>query len=399
MTDLNDDASVIKRKSGTNNVIVSTATISSNNQNFKTYKFRWFILGVVCIMHVSHAINGFCFTTIADKTAEFYNVDYIQVNLLSTISMIVILPAGFVSLLVIDNFGIRVSLIISGWLNFIGALISFISSIDDSVLFPSDHKYSVLMLGRVICSISGPFSFLVTTKFANSWFTADQRALANTISLVSGTLGFLIGSFMSPLIVNSDTNYIHQMPVLNSINAGISFIPALLATFITRSSPITPPHAQENSEKVEEKDKVLREKVFVYFQHVRHLLKSLHFWLLFVSFTIAFSVFNTIAILLQQLFCIRGYTDSEIGLFSGTMILSGIIGSLLAGYIADKTKRLEEIAKICFLVSCLANIFFSIFQTYDNDNGLIRNLMVIAFCLIGAFGFPLLPVSIFSFFL
>ena len=189
MADVNDETAVIKRKSGTNNVVVvSTGSVSLNaNQNFKTYKFRWFILGTICIMHVSHAINGFCFTTIADKTGEFYDVDYIQVNLLSTISMIVVLPAGFVSLIVIDNFGIRISLIISGWLNFIGALISFISSIEDF----NNHKYSVLMIGRVICSISGPFSFLVTTKFANSWFTSDQRALANTISLVSGTFGFL----------------------------------------------------------------------------------------------------------------------------------------------------------------------------------------------------------------
>lgn len=235
----------------------------------------------------------------------------------------------------------------------------------------------------------------VTTKFANSWFKDNQRALANTVALISGTFGFFIGSFMSPLIVNSDTDYAHQMPTLNLINASISFIPALLTIFITRSHPPSPPHPNNKTEENKESTKTsFYDKIFLYFQHVGHLLKSVHFWLLFVTFTVGFSILNTIAILLQQLLCVRGYTDSEIGMFSGIMISSGIIGSLTAGYIADKTKKLEEIAKGCFFVSCLGNLIFSIFQAYNNDDGLIRNLMITAFSLIGAFGFPLLPVSV-----
>jgi hypothetical protein len=94
------------------------ALSSPVNQAFppilKTYKRRWFILIVICLINVSNAINGFCFTSIADFTGKFYNVDYSKVNLLSTISMVIIVPAGLASFIIIDYFGIRSSLIIAG---------------------------------------------------------------------------------------------------------------------------------------------------------------------------------------------------------------------------------------------------------------------------------------------
>ena len=51
------------------------------------------------------------------------------------------------------------------------------------------------MSGQVLCSLAQPFVMFVTTKFANSWFTENQRALANTVALSSNTFGVLIGAF------------------------------------------------------------------------------------------------------------------------------------------------------------------------------------------------------------
>ena len=80
----------------------------------KTYKLRWLILIVICLINTTNTINWICYSPIADFTGKFYNVDYTQVNLLSTISMIIIVPAGLASFIVIDYFGIRSSLTIAG---------------------------------------------------------------------------------------------------------------------------------------------------------------------------------------------------------------------------------------------------------------------------------------------
>lgn len=375
-------------------VEIREGAVNENFSEIKTYKIRWYILLVICLINISNAINGFCYTSIADFTGRFYSVDYTQVNLLSTISMVIIVPAGFISFIIIDYFGIRSSLIIAGLLNFFGTIFSVLSSVkqaNNSPLIQIDQKYSILMTGQVFCSIATPFSFLVTTKFANTWFSPNQRALANTIALVSATFGVLIGALVSPLIVNSETEFGDQMSTLNSTNCVISLVPAVLSVLINRSTPPTPPTQTIdcNEERLLLK---FHETFCINLKQTVQLFKSIQFLILFFTFSICFGLFNTLAILLQQMLCVKGYTDQDVGIFSGIMIGLGIIGSLVAGVIVDKTKRFEEVAKICFSVSSLANLFFAAFQSYNNDEGLIKNIIISAFCIIGISGLPLLPV-------
>ena len=279
--------------------------------------------------------------------------------------------------------------------NFVGAFFSFLSSIkqsNDTPLIKLNEKYSVLMTSQVFCSIATPFYFLITTKFANTWFSPNQRAIANTIALVSATFGILIGALISPLIVNNETDFENQMLTLNLTNCAISLVPAVLTVFITRSTPPIPPtHKNSNSSKGLPKLKFY-ETFCIYFEQTRKLFKSVQFWILFFTFSICFGLFNTLAILLQQILCVRGYTDGEVGIFSGIMIGLGIFGSLVAGLVVDKTKKFEEVAKICFCLSSLSNLFFAVLQGYNNDEGVVKNFMISAFCLIGISGLPLLPI-------
>ena len=74
------------------------------------------------------------------------------------------------------------------------------------------------------------------------------------------------------------------------------------------------------------------------------------------------------------------------------MIISGLIGSVLSGVILDKTKRFEELAKICFGISTIAAILFTILSLYNNDKSVIYYSVLLSFGLIGFFGLPLLPI-------
>ena len=385
-------------------------TLTTTNHVVKTYKLRWLILTVICLINMTNTINWICFSSIADYTGKYYGVDYTQVNFLSIVSMIIAIPASLLSFIVIDYFGIRLSLNIAGWLNFMGTLLRVVSSIEQSngkSLISKDYKYSVLLIGQIVISLGGPFAFLVTTKFAQTWFTENQRARANTVALSSATFGVLIGSVLSPFIVNNEKNYAHEMFILNMITSALSLIPAILAIFINRSAPLTPPSLSvhndllnnDSNKNINNTDSQKRltfgENFRIYFQQVGKLLKSLQFLFLLVSFSLGYGLFNTLATLLQQILCVRGYTDSDVGIFGGIMISSGIVGSLISGIIVDKTKRFEETAKICFCMSCVANIFFTIIQEYNNDDKFIKYSIITAFCLVGFFGLPLLPVSIF----
>ena len=104
---------------------------------------------------------------------------------------------------------------------------------------------SHLNQGQTLCALAQPFVIFVATKFATNWFTSSQRALANTIALGSNSFGILIGAVLSPLIVNSSVKFVSEMCLLHLISTGIAVIPALMACFITRSTPPTPPSYSE----------------------------------------------------------------------------------------------------------------------------------------------------------
>ena len=216
------------------------------------------------------------------------------------------------------------SLILAGWLNFVGSLLRVISSIykeSGEPLVSYDNQFTVLMVGQVICSLANTFSMLVSTNFAQSWYKESQRALANSIALSSNTFGLLIGSFISPLIVDSDLMYVTEMSNLNIIFCALSFVPALLASFITRSEPPTPPHdTTEQEDRNNEEIKTFSKKVRVYLQQIKMMFQSKPFLLLMFAFSIGLGIFNGVLTLIQQIFCVRGYPNDDVGMFGALII-------------------------------------------------------------------------------
>jgi FLVCR family MFS transporter 7 len=401
--------------SGSNNSRFLQGDISINEdnspaKNIRVYKMRWYILSVICLANIANAINWICYSAIADFTGRFYSIDYDQVNFLSLVYMIIAVPSGFFSFWFIDNFGIRTSINLGSWFNFIGAgmkLVTSIDSADGTPLIDKKYAYTVLMVGQCLCSIAQPFLIFVTTKFANSWFAEDQRALANTICLGSNTLGILIGAFISPQIVNSEVSFVSEMCLLHLVATGVSLFPALMGCFILRSTPKQPPSYsailsnnnipsagnQYVSQAGEQENTTTFWQNFkIYLSECGKLLKSKDFIILFICFGFSLGLFNALSTLIQQMLCIRGYTDVDAGYFGGAMIVSGIVGSGIAGIILDKTKKFEETAKICFSLSTVANIAFVLIQLKDNDQSTNYYLILASFCLIGFFGLPLLPV-------
>jgi MFS transporter, FLVCR family, MFS-domain-containing protein 7 len=386
-----------------------------NNQTIRVYKMRWYILAVICFANISNAFNWINFSSIADFAGKFYTVDYDAINYLSLSYLIIAIPAGFFSFWLIDNFGLRSSVNLGAWFNFLGACIRVISSIDSASGTPivsQSYKYTVLIVGQCLCALAQPFIMFVSSKFANTWFAEDQRSLANTLALGSNTVGILIGAFVSPIIVNSSVSFISQMCFLNLIACGISLFPALMACFITRSTPKCPPsysqlvnNNQRQSNNIESTDGLLNaseesappsltfsENFKIYLSQIGKLLKSKDFFILTMSFGLSLGLFNGLTTLIEQIFCTRGYTDDDAGYFGGAMIVSGIVGSVISGLILDKTKRFEELAKICFAMSALSNIFLVCIQLYDNDKSTIYYLLMLSFVITGFFGLPLLPI-------
>jgi FLVCR family MFS transporter 7 len=63
---------------------------------------------------------------------------------------------------------------------------------------------------------------------------------------------------------------------------------------------------------------------------------------------------NTLSTLLQQIMCPFGYDNIAVGLCIGCFIIFGLIGCIVMGYIADKTRKLEELTKILYSIGVIS---------------------------------------------
>ena len=97
------------------------------------------------------------------------------------------------------------------------------------------------------------------------------------------------------------------------------------------------------------------------------LLKNKMFWLLAISAGTGVGLFTCITTLLQQILCPYGYNDTFVGVCAALIIVFGIIGAGIAGVIVDKTRKFEQVAKVCMCVSAVFMIVFTVVSIYISD--------------------------------
>ena len=95
--------------------------------------------------------------------------------------MITGIPCGVVATWLIDSFGLRYSVILSAWLNCVGAVIRVISAVEG---VPQDALLPLVFVGQTIAAFAQPFVLFAPTKLSALWFAEDERAVSNMLATV-----------------------------------------------------------------------------------------------------------------------------------------------------------------------------------------------------------------------
>ncbi|CAF3612492.1 unnamed protein product [Adineta steineri] len=337
---------------------------------FITYKRRWFYLFVVCLAQISNALIWINFSPIANLGTEYYKVSYDAINWLSLMYMIVSIPFTLPSTWLIDKLGVRYGMLIGTWMNAVGSIVRCFSILP---IFSNSGRFTILMIGQFICALAQTFILFIPTKFSFVWFSEQQRSLANSIAIGSNFFGILIGSILSPLIVPN----ISKIPLLLYLSVIPALIAALLSLGIRSAQPPTPSC-----------------QAIVYVQQpfllaLLRLFRSKSYIVLFIGCGLAIGCFNTLSTLVQQMMCPFGYDNVTVGFCLGWFIGAGCLGSLVFGYFADKTGKLEEISKILYATSSIAYILLVLFII----NQVWKYFIYFAFAFVGFVSLPLSPIS------
>ncbi|XP_043530482.1 solute carrier family 49 member A3 isoform X2 [Chiloscyllium plagiosum] len=260
---------------------------------YQSYRRRWLVLFASSALSCSNAMCWLTFAPIADQTARYFHISMDQVNWLSMIYLIVGVPFGFWTTWILDMLGLKTSLILSSWLNLAGCAMQLLSVAD---FIPQESwKFPLLMVGQTLGALAQPLVLFSPTKVAAIWFPEQQRATANMISSMANPLGILFANILSPMLVKKPSS----MPVLMIVYAVPAAIACLLTSVGIRNKvPPTPPSAGAANSTSEP-----------FFRGVKMLLKNKAYLILMVCFGGGIGVFTSFSALLQQILCVRGYSN------------------------------------------------------------------------------------------
>ncbi|CEF59750.1 Major facilitator superfamily and Major facilitator superfamily domain, general substrate transporter-containing protein [Strongyloides ratti] len=328
---------------------------SSLDIAYRTYRQRWVVLGAIILVNFSNAMTWISYASITFPTNIFYGNDN-AAFFLNGIFLVISIPIGFLSIYMMDRWGIRTSAILGGTINMIGNILRLISTAP--YITDKSTRFIIVMIGQSLASISQPFIMFLPTKMSAYWFPENQRAFSNTLASMANPLGIAFMYSMSPQIVSNPTET--DFMRLNGINFGVSCLAWLVCLLITSSKPPTPvsPATESDVESLG------------FLKGLKKCCKSKSFVILGICLGGAIGLFNTLYNNLQPALCVQGYSSSFSGAMGAILIVSGLFGSAIS--------------------AGLSAISLTIAVQFEN----VEWWVIISIVCFGFFGFAIYPIGL-----
>ncbi|XP_032189402.1 solute carrier family 49 member A3 isoform X4 [Mustela erminea] len=309
---------------------------------YRAYARRWVFLLVLSLLNFSNATLWLSFAPVADTIAHHFFLSTKQINWLSLIYLVASIPSGVVAIWVLDSVGLRWATIVCAWLNFFGSVFRTLPFLFIEIQDP----FAFLMAGQSLCALAQTLVIFSPAKLAALWFPEHQRATANMIGTMSNPLGILVANLLSPALVKKEKD----IPLM----LGIYIIPAGLACLLAtaclwESVPPSPPSAgaaHSTSEK--------------FLDGLKLLLRNRAYIILAVCFGGGIGIFSSFSVLLEQVLCVKGYSNEFAGLCGALFIVFGVLGALVLSLYVDRTKQFTEVVKIGFCLTSIVCVAFAL---------------------------------------
>jgi MFS family permease len=296
--------------------------ISMEKSNFKIYGYRWVLLLAFMLIILVNQLLWITFASITGDAAAFYKVSDLSIGILSLTFMLVYIIVSIPASWMIDTYGIRIAV-------GIGAALTGIFGMLRGV-FASD--YQLVLYSQIGIAIGQPFILNAMTTVAARWFPIHERATASGLASLSVYTGLIIGLALTPYL--SNLVGINHMLVDYGIFA---LVAAIVFIVFAREHPPTPPCRP---------DQVERSLVF---DGLKHILRQRNFIYLLFIFFVGLGVFNAVTTWIDDILRTRHFTETQVGIVGGALILGGVIGAIVMPPLSDRYKK-----RVPFFIAALA---------------------------------------------
>lgn len=397
---------------------IAAATASGNNlsktnydrSDIKPTKKRYLILFLFCLHSMINAAQWIYLSSITNIVTRYYKVDNMAINWTSMVYMLVYIPLVVPASWLFEKIGMRNSILLGSLGTSLGSFIKCFSCKQD--------RFYILMFGQTIVAISQLFVLSVPPRLASIWFPDDQVSLANACGVFGNQLGIALGFVVPQLVIRisnveggaeeSFTNPLESIEDgLFNLFLGITILSTItssLILFLFDHSPSKPPGmarlqqikqeialAESGIMPLVNDDKTTdnntsssSSSTYGFGSLLLDLLTDKNFLLLMISYGLNVGVFYAISTVLNQMISPTWNDASKlVGRLGLVMVISGMFGSVISGYLLDKTHMYRFINTSLYTLSFVTMILFTIILQFHNTIALYLIVTMLGYFMTG----------------
>ncbi|XP_061551569.1 heme transporter FLVCR2 isoform X2 [Phycodurus eques] len=315
----------------------------------KLYKRRWVMLFLFCVYSMSNAMMWLQYGIISNIFMHFYGIDDLAINWLSMIYFVTYIPLIVPVTWLLDNRGLREVVVVGSAFNCIGAWIKTSTAHPD--------LFAVAFVGQFVCSVGSVFLLGMPSKLASLWFGQQEVSMACSLGVLGSQMGIAIGFLIPPILVPNVDNVeelAHHIKIMFYISAGVATIIFILVIIVFQEKPELPPtQAQAQA-------RCIPPESYSYLASIWRLLRNKPFMLLVVSYGLNVGCFYAVSTLLNRMI-IEHYPGEEVnaGRIGLTIVIAGMVGSLICGIWLDKTKTYKQTTLVVYVLSLIGMLVYA----------------------------------------
>lgn len=179
---------------------IKTRNISTSSASYtRLYKRRWLMLGLFCLVSMSNAFQWIQYSVIGNVLVDFYDVEYISVDWLSMIYMLVYIPLIFPVTWLLERAGLKVVGILGASLNCAGSWFRYAGAVPN--LFP------LAFAGQTLCAMGQVFILGMPAHVAATWFGPKEVSTACALGVFGNQVNKNSIDLLGwPLVTNHQCN-------------------------------------------------------------------------------------------------------------------------------------------------------------------------------------------------
>ncbi|KAM4814993.1 choline/ethanolamine transporter FLVCR1-like [Thomomys bottae] len=310
---------------------------------------RFVVLLIFSLYSLVNAFQWIQYSIISHVFEGFYGVSPLHIDWLSMVYMLAYVPLIFPATWLLDTRGLRLTALLGSGLNSLGAWIKCCSV--------QPHLFWVTMLGQGLCSVAQVFILGLPSRIASVWFGPTEVSTACATAVLANQLGTAVGFLLPPVLVPNTQNNTELLAsnirtMFYGTSAVATFLFILTAIAFKEKPPYPPSEAQAalpDSPPAQ----------YSYLKSIKNLFKNIPFVLLLITYGIMTGAFYSVSTLLNQIIVYYFQENVNAGRIGLTLVVAGMVGSILCGLWLDHTKTYKQTTLIVYTLSFIGMVVFT----------------------------------------